>query len=272
MRESVRMLLAFLLLGAFLDAGTRGVAHAQSPEDGGMTHEARMQQAVRYYQLGERVEARHVLAALVVDAGISLELRQQARVYLAEILLVDGNTAEARGFLEQVLLAEPDFVIDRFRHTPEVAGEFDYVKALLAKPPPDGNPDPPPDPPQPIVLTMPMSVWSPFGRYHFANGRAGRGLVYLTGVTGSAVASSFLHALWIADRSHETPEEEAALRGRRRAQWISTGVFYGFWGASVIDAQVHWRKNSVNLRVQPSVGFAPGADGATPALRVAGTF
>jgi len=237
-----------------------------------MTYEARLQQAVRYYQLSERDEARHVLAALVVDRDISLELRQQARVYLAEILLVDGNTEEARGFLGQVLQAEPDFIIDRFRHTPEVSGEFDYVKALLATPtpdrPPDGSELPPP---QPIVLTMPLTVWSPFGRYHFANGRGGRGLVYFAGVTGSAVVSGFLGGLLLADHGYK-PDEEAALRSRRRAQWISTGMFYGVWGASVIDAQIHWRKNSVNVRVEPSLGFAPTSIGPTPALQVAGSF
>jgi hypothetical protein len=192
-------------------------------------------------------------------------------VYLAEILLVDGNTAEARGFLEQVLLQEPEYVIDRFQHTPEVAGEFDYVKALMAKPPVEPPPDDPP-PPTPIVLTMPMSVWSPFGRYHFAQGRTGRGLLYLGGVTTSAVLSTFLHALWVADREYQTAEKEAVLRGRRRVQWTSTAAFYGFWGASVIDAQVHWRKSTVKLRVKPSVGLAPGGAGAAPALQVAGTF
>ena len=271
MRKSVRIVLASMLFGGSFELGGSARALAQDVQDGGMTDAARLQQAVRYYQLGERLEARHVLAALVVDPDISGELRQAARVYLAEILLVDGNTAEARGFLEQVLREDPAYVIDRFQHTPEVAGEFDYVKAMLVKPTVEPAPDKP-SPPSPIVLTMPMSVWSPFARYHFSNGRTGRGLLYLGGVTGSAVVSTFLHALWVADRQYQTADKEAILRGRRRAQWISTGAFYGFWTASVVDAQVHWRKSTVRLRVQPSIGMAPGSDGVAPALQVAGTF
>jgi hypothetical protein len=99
---------------------------------------------------------------------------------------------------------------------------------------------------------MPLSVWSPFGRYHFANDRPVRGLVYFTGVTSSAVASGFLFGMVHGNRTYkvngtviQTPEE-LEVRSNRRAQWVATGLFYGFWGASIIDAQVHWR--TVGLR------------------------
>lgn len=258
--------------GADTGTTTEPPLPAEAPPQA-MTDQARLEQAVRYYQLGERDEARHILAALVVAPGLDAALRQDARVYLAELLVFDGDVEGARDFLKQVLLEDPDYAIDPFRHAPEVTGEFDYVKALFT---PVRPPDEPP--PAAVVVTMPLSVWSPFGRYHFAEGRPVRGLVYFTGVTASAAASGFLWGLTHADRRYLTRSAEPAyesldeldLRSLRRAQWTATGLFYGFWGASVIDAQVHWRNVGMKAAVQPSVGSVDGR--AAPGLRVHGTF
>ncbi len=251
------------LLGLWLVAGGANVYAQEGP---GPEAADRLDQAVRYYQLGERDEARHLLAALLVDEGLSEGLRQEARVYLAELLIVDGDLDGARGFLEQVIVTDPHFVIDRFRHTPEVAGEFDYVKATQPAPV-DRTP-----PPEPVVVTMPLSVWSPFARYHFTQGRTARGLVYLAGTTSSAVVSGMLHGILIADRRYFTdrPQELAALNQRVAAQRIATGVFYGFWGASVIDAQVHWRRTGVHAALKPAVTL--DAQGIAPGLRISGQF
>ena len=250
-------LLAVVLGGTIAGAPAR--AQDPPPSDPGpstaMSHEARLDQAVRYFQLGERDEARRILASLVVSTGLSAQLRQDARVYLAEILLVDGDIEGARGFLRQVLREDPSYTVDPFRHTPEVAGEFDYVKALVT---PVEPPEETPPPNNTVIVTMPLSVWSPFGRYHFAQGRPVRGLVYLSGVTSTAVVSGFLFGIVHGNREYLVSTtvgqtvDELDLRSTRRAQWVATGLFYGFWGASVIDAQVHWRKVGVKAAVQPT--------------------
>ena len=238
-----------------------------------MTDGARLSQAVRYYQLGERDEARRILATLVVSASANVATRQSARVYLAEILIVDGDIEGARGFLRQVLREDPTYTVDVFRHTPEVAGELVYVKALMVPVKPEPSSPPPPDR---VVVTRPLSVWSPFGRYHFANDRPVRGLVYLTGVTSSAVASGFLFGMVHGNRTYKVNDtvlqspEELQVRSSRRAQWVATGLFYGFWGVSIIDAQVHWRTVGLRASALPAAGRTNGVPGGQ--LEVKGAF
>jgi hypothetical protein len=225
-------------------------------DDDGTTNEARLEQAVRYYQLGERDEARRLLAALVVTPGLPPELRQKSRVYLAELLMVEGDVDRARDFLEQVLVEDPSYTIDLFRHTPEVAGEFDYVKALRFPVPPVEQDIPVVEP---LLVTMPMSVWNPFGRYHFTQGRPVRGFVYFAGFTTSAVTSGFLWGFVHADRRYRVglsarqTSDELQLRNLRRIQWAATGMAYGFWATSVIDARLHWRKVGMKASVRPSL-------------------
>jgi len=280
MRSAAGLFVGTLLMSALLGATVSRDAIAQddlteaTSADDTMSDEARLDQAVRYYQLGERDEARRILAALVVAPTLSADLRQDARVYLAEILLVDGDKEGARGFLKQVLREDPAYTIDLFRHTPEVAGEFDYVKALLA---PVGPPEEPPPPTDPVIITMPTSVWSPFGRYHFAHRRPVRGLIYFTGVTTTAVASGFMWGMVHGERRYFVDDtvaqtlDELNLRQLRWVQWSATGAFYAFWGASVIDAQIHWRKVGMKAAVKPTVGAMRGGP-PTGGLRLTGTF
>ncbi|HCH66667.1 MAG: hypothetical protein CL927_13010 [Deltaproteobacteria bacterium] len=265
-------------------SGVASTAHAQSGQapdvlapviqSSEMTHEARLEQGVRYFQLGERDEARRILAALVVTPGLPAPLRQESRVYLAELLLVEEDVDRARDFLEQVLTEDPNYTIDLFRHTPEVAGEFDYVRALRL---PVAPIEPTAAAPQPVLVTMPMSVWNPFARYHFVHDRPVRGLVYLTGFTTTAVASGFLWGLVHADRRYRVglgdrqTLDELDLRSLRRLQWGATGLVYGFWATSVIDARTHWRKVGMNASLSPSVSRLDGGSVAG-AVRVQGTF
>lgn len=287
MKLRVRPAVVMALAGALLGATTGGrTAWGQSPEPTtsqpasfepespssaatqgsvapSMTPRAKLQQAVRYYQMGERVEARRVLATLVVSESVPPRVRQEARIYLAELLLVEGEVAESRGFLRQVLAEDPDFAIDRFRHSPEVVGEFDYVKAQMVEVRP---PEPEPEP-EPVVLTTPLSAWSPFGRYHFTHGRPGRGLFYLSSVTASAVVSGVSFGVLYSDRS-----EVPAFYSRRWVQWSSTTLFWGMWTASTIDAHVHFRKSGAQAVVSPAVGLAPGPSGLRPTVAIRGRF
>ncbi len=243
-------------------------------DDAAMSSQARLEQAVRYYQLGERDEARRLLAALVVTPDLAADLRQESRVYLAELLMVEGDVDRARDFLEQVLVEDPAFTIDLFRHTPEVAGEFDYVKALRFPVPPAGDSAPAVEP---VLVTMPMSVWNPFGRYHFTQGRPVRGLVYFAGFTTSAVTSGFLWGFVHADRRYRVglsarqTTDERQLRNLRRVQWVATGACYGFWATSVVDARLHWRKVGMKASVQPSVTRTDTGD-LQGVLAIRGTF
>jgi class 3 adenylate cyclase len=86
----------------------------------------RLDEAVRAYQVGQREEARRLLVDLVLapppgDPTLLLE----ARIYLGELLYTEGDEEGARRFFEQVLQIDPLYIIDPFRHPPDITSFFD---------------------------------------------------------------------------------------------------------------------------------------------------
>ena len=106
--------------------------------------------ATRNYQLRRRDLAIQQLAALALDEDAPLHVRQEARIYLAEDRFFQDDLDGADSFFEQVIRAEPDYQIDRFRHPPDVCAQFDLVRATVL-------PTLPPPPP----LLKPPLAWGP---------------------------------------------------------------------------------------------------------------
>ena len=50
------------------------------------------------------------------------DIRQESIVYIAELLYIQGDKDSAKRFFEQLLMEEPNYHIDRFRHPPDVCG------------------------------------------------------------------------------------------------------------------------------------------------------
>lgn len=213
---------------------------APSPED-------RLLDAVTDYQRGQRERAQAKLVALVVDEGpLPVHVRQEARVYLGELLFAQDQKEEAQVFFEQVLAADPTYRLDPFVHPPDVCAFFDYVRALSA--------DEPPPPPPPPPARMPSSVFSPIGAYHIRNGEKARGYAYQVGILGTASASLLMGGVLLSDRRYlpGTGEEEQ-LRALKRAQIGVSAASWGLYMLSVRDASRHWR--SLNLNAGPR-GFS----------------
>lgn len=198
--------------------------------------EERLDQAVRAYQQGRPEEARVALASLVNDPDLSdRELRQQARVYLGEVLYVQGQEDAAFKVFEIVLLEDPDYRVDPFRHPPDVCGFFEVVRASTTALAPRPNLA------QPLPTRPPASAWAGFGVYQRAHGDRRLANTLLIGQTALGLASAGGYA-WITSQRHYSGQAELArLQALRATQW---GLTLGFWGLytwGTLDARADWR-------------------------------
>ena len=212
------------------------------------THRAQLNAAVSAYQRGEGESAKLSLARLVNDPTLSDEqLRQQARVYLGEVLYLHQNEEEARRVFEAVLTLDPTFTIDPFAHPPDVCGFFETVRAYIVTPntlaPVSNGP-------------VPSSAFLGFGLYQFQYGdtRKGARIAALQAAAGAVSLVSF--ASLMGDRQYRSDETPlSSLKARRSVQWGATAAFYGVWAWSIADAHQHWR---ANVGIQP--GLRPSDD------------
>lgn len=260
------LLCRLVLLWAAL--GARGVRAAEGPltpaageaptspsNDGA----ARLDDAVRAYQLGQRDLARSAFAALAVEAAAPPGLRQEARVYLGELLFTEGDEEGARRFFEQVLLADPGYTLDPFTHPPDVCGYFDYVRAYLgpARPPPAEVP-----PPVPLRLpATPTSAFLPMGVYQFREGRSGAAMGLLGSQVAFVGANAALWVLLALDPTYTAGDaaEERRLKAMRAWTGVTAAGFYTSWVWGVRDATRHWRRvaGPRAMQAQQSGGSPP---------------
>jgi hypothetical protein len=197
----------------------------------------RLEDAIRAYQAGRAAEARIALAMLINEpADIPADLRQDARVYLGEVLYVAGEEDAAFRTFEQVLVEDSTYRIDPFRHPPDVCGFFEVVRAStvgLAPPPP-----------VPAPAALPASAWVGFGVYQRGHGRPGRANAFLAGQALLGAGSILAFGLLVADRRYleDDPAELRQLQVLRAVQWASTAGFWGLhlWGA--LDARHDFRQ------------------------------
>ncbi|MFT5681735.1 MAG: hypothetical protein ACI8RZ_002647 [Myxococcota bacterium] len=213
----------------------------------------KLEEAVLNYQTSRHGLAMQQLALLSIDPEIESSVRQDARVYLGELLYIQGDTEGAKQLFEQVLTEDPSYEIDRFRHPPDVCGHFEYVRTYIV-------PEVEPTNPIMVLRSMPAAGYAPFAAYQFKY-RTPRRWPLLVGQLSTGVASLVLYSVIWADPSYlETdPDTLQRLQALRVASFATTAGFYGLWGLGSLDARQHWR---VNMAVQPAgdeVTFIGGA-------------
>ena len=92
-------------------------------------YQNQLRNGVRFYKDGDRESAIHEFLSLSYAKKAPSEIRQEARIYMAEILFVQEDKEGARGYFNAVLDENPNYNIDRFIHPPNVCGYFDFVKS-----------------------------------------------------------------------------------------------------------------------------------------------
>ncbi len=229
----------------------------------------RLAEAVRQYQLGQSDAAKATLADLVLEEdSVPPALRQEARIYMGELLYTEGDKEGAELFFRKVLTEDPDHVLDGFRHPPDVCGFFSYVAALV-----DAETDSAPAVPVPVPVAVlpppaPLSSWAPLGIYHFGHGQPLRGATYLTLQTALTGFSFVSFGLLVAD--HGAPagsDDYARLLNLRTANRITGVAAFATWGVAILDAQLHWRRSTRLPQAQLGLLPAPGGGGAQARLR-----
>ncbi len=221
--------------------------HVQTPAE-------KLEEAVLNYQTNRHGLAMQQLAMLSIDPGIDAGVRQDARVYLGELLYIQGDTEGAKQLFEQVLLEDPDYEIDRFRHPPDVCGHFEYVRTYIV-------PATIPVPPTMVLRPLPPAGYAPFAAYQFKHTTPSRWPLFI-GQLSFGVSSAALFGVLLANRSYLETDEEARQQVKvlRVTQFTTTAGFYGMWLLGGLEARRHWR---VNLAVQPAADGVSFIGGAT---------
>lgn len=212
---------------------------------------------MRTYQAGRHEDARNALALLVNDEGVAdIALRQQARVYLGEVLYVQGEQEAAFKAFELVLTEDPSFRIDPFRHPPDVCGFFEVVRASIT---PIQDLRPPLDPLPPP--RFPAIGYMGFGLYQLREGQAAMGTLLLSGQVICGAISVVDFGLLVADRRYIETDDLAKAAMQRRL-WTQWGTTAGFWGLHVwgtLDARADWRQRApltASLPLEASIGWS----------------
>lgn len=208
----------------------------------------RLELAVRAYQAGQYEEARTSLALLVNDPAVTdTGLRQQARIYLGEILYVQGQEDAAFKVFETVLLDDPQHRIDPYRHPPDVCGFFEVVRASM-----QALETPLSPPPVPVST---RGVWTGFGAWQRAHGRPGLGAFLLGGQVLFGATSIVTFGLLTSDREYEPGSaEERRLEALRAAQWGSTTAFWGLYAWGTLQARGEARRLEREGATTPPLG------------------
>lgn len=244
------------------DAGATGVGLA--------ARRLQLREAVQRYQLGEFEAALASLADLVVAPDISEPLRREARVYMAELLLTQGDREGAELFFRKVLSEDRTVELDPFRHPPDVIGFFQYVKAKL-----DAE-APAPKPLGPVVVAppppAPRAPWTtavPFGVYHFSQGRPVGGTAWFlthVGLVGtSAVTLTLLATDNGAPAELQRFDDYLAVR---RTNWVASGLAVAALAGYYVDVGLHWRRTKAQRR-PAQLGVTPTAGGALATTHLA---
>lgn len=233
------------------------------------TPEALLEEAVRRYQFGERDAAQGMFADLVLDEAAAIGVRQEARVYLGELLFVAGDKEAARRFFEQVLQQDPTYTVDAFLHPPDVVGFFQYVRAYHTAPP-DREPGPSLPQAPTLVPPSPLSAMMGHGVYHFRHGKPGRGVLYLGLQGGFLAVDAALWAGLLTDRSFQEGDEveRTRLNRNRTLTGVMAAGYWSTWLAAAVDANLHWRRVEGPARARA----ASSSPVVLPPLQVRGSF
>ena len=193
-----------------------------------------LNEAVQFYQVGDRPQALQTLLSITTDSSYPQSIQQEARIYIAEILLVEGNVEGARSYFHEVLEINASYSIDRFRHPPEVCMEFDYTNAQWKQRQPTTT----------MVSANPvLSRFAPFGVYQFQRRQTWRGITYSGLQLATAITSITLFNYLQQNPGYNQNDldEKARLETLLTVQRASAIGFYSLWLMSSIDAQRSWQ-------------------------------
>lgn len=195
-----------------------------------------LNQAVQFYQMSDRSEAMQRFLSVAMNDSYPESVRQESRIYMAEILLMEGNTDGARTFIQDTLNSDFNYQIDRFRHPPEICSFFDEIKANMPQI------EPIEEDPIEIRTYPPAAVFLPLGIHQI------RQKQYLKGVICSSSQVLFVGgSIWMtnyinAQRVDATSEDEARIQNVAIGQWGVSALFYITWAGCSFDAYRSWKK------------------------------
>jgi hypothetical protein len=130
-----------------------------------------LNQAVQFYQMSDRTEAMQRFLSISMNDSYPESVKQEARIYMAEILLMEGNADGAKIFIQDTLNYNFDYQIDRFRHPPEICDFFDETKAIMPQIKPNK------ENPIEVRTYLPTSIFLPLGVHQIRRKQYLRGVV-----------------------------------------------------------------------------------------------
>ena len=194
-----------------------------------------LNQAVQFYQMSDRTEAMQRFLSISMNESYPASVRQEARIYMAEILLLEGNEDGAKKFIREILLANPKYQIDRFRHPPEICSLFDEIKESSPKPIEKNT--------TPIRPTPPASIFLPFGVHQLREKKWIKGVACSTSQALLAGGSLGMRSYLQTNQNPKAPtEDEATLNAILIGQYSATTLFYISWFGCSFDAYRTWKK------------------------------
>ena len=204
-----------------------------------------LNEAVESYQMGNRPEALQALLSIATTPQYPQTIQQEARIYIGEILYLEGNIDGARDYFLETLMTDADYNIDRFRHPPEICAEFDLVNAQFRQRTP------------PTTFTASNAQnwvrFAPFGLYQFQQGLNWKGVAYSSLQLGSGISSLVLFNYLSQNPGYNANDTENQQHLERilTIQRTSAVGFYAFWLLGSLDAQKDWQLKSTSTSQNP---------------------
>ena len=224
------------------------LCHAQ-PDNLSVEYDQQLKRGVRFYQKKDYSSAMEVFLSLRYAQSAPAEYRQEARLYIGEILYIQGDRQGAQDLFRELFEEDPKYKCDRFIHPLDVCDYFDFYKKTFLTPPPQ-------PPPLKTKAQAPWYTYAPFGLYHLREGPKWRGYLYLSGQLLTGIVSTTLFTSLTIDHSYMANDLDKRDQLQSYLLWqrATTVGFYGLWALSVADARIMWRRGQ-NQTVQTSMLF-----------------
>ena len=221
------------------------------PDNLTVKYDQNLKKGVRFYQKNDYSSAMEVFLSLRYAEEAPVEFRQEARLYIGEILYIQGDRQGAQDLFRELFEEDPTYKCDRFIHPLYVCDYFDFYKKTFLKPKSSLT----------KIKTPPWYMYAPFGIYHLRKGHKWRGYTYLSGQIFTGVVSTALFISLAIDHAYLANDVSKRERLQSFMLWqkVSTFGFYGIWAVSTIDARVTWGKSQTSTlqssRVVPMFQF-----------------
>jgi hypothetical protein len=198
-----------------------------------------LNQAVQFYQMSDRTEAMQRFLSISMNDSYPESVKQEARIYMAEILLIEGNADGAKIFIQDTLDSNFEYQIDRFRHPPEICDFFDETKAIMPQIKPIK------ENPIEVRTYLPTSIFLPLGVHQIRRKQYLRGVVCSSSQVLLASGSIWMRSYIRSNQNPDAPsKDEARLNNMLIGQWSSSALFYLTWAGCTLDAYRTWKKET----------------------------